>query len=582
MVVCKITGGTFAVTNTVSVGASTIGVVDSVTAGPTTPLQQSQAKNAIADIYRADISAVPGSGAIRGIVHYNDVVYAFRDNAGADACDIYKSSATGWIKVDYYQTVSFTAGGTTQPVEGTTLTQGSVTAKIKRVVQTTSGTWLSSAAVGKFIIDDLAGGHFTSGAATIGAINVTLSGAETDITMLPGGKFEFVESNFSGQASTRRIYGVDGKNKAFEFDGDILVPISTGLTTDTPTHIAAHNNYLWLTYQSSLMHSAPGLPYDWTALSGAGEIAVGETITGAISLPGSSTTKTMAVTSRNSFFILYGTGPDDFNLVSYNKGTGAVDYSLQNMAQTFMLDDRGVFALQTAVTYGNFTQTGITANILPFINSHSGLLNYSCLCREKSQYRLFFNNGDGLFVTVVNNKVVGSMPVNFPNVVSCAYSAKDTNGAEVMFFGSSNGYVYQMEKGTSFDGEDILFHFFLNYNFVKNYIRVLKRFRKTALEIYAPDPTYVEFNFGYSLGYGSLEYAQPDESAYDSYIQDVRWDAFYWEDFFWDTRGVGPIECETAGIADNISLAISGSSDRISSFTVNSAVLHFTPLRIMR
>ena len=109
MVVCKITGGTFAVTNTVSVGATTIGVVNSVTAGPTTPVQQSIAKNAVADIYRDDISAVPGTGAIRGIVYYNNVVYAFRDNTDSTACDIYKSSATGWTQVKYYKTVSFTS-----------------------------------------------------------------------------------------------------------------------------------------------------------------------------------------------------------------------------------------------------------------------------------------------------------------------------------------------------------------------------------------------------------------------------------------------------------------------------------------
>lgn len=581
MVLCKVTG-TFAVSETVSVGATLIGKVDSVDAGPATPLQQAKARNAVADIYRADIAAVPGSGQIRGVFHYNDNVYAFRDDAGGTptSCDLYKSSSAGWTKVNYYKSVSFTAGGTSAPADGATLTQGAVTATIKRVVFT-SGSWSAGSAAGQFVIATPASGHFSSGAATIGAVNVTLSGVETDVAMLPGGKFEVVEGNFSGQDGTRRIYGVDGKNKAFEFDGDVLVPITTGLSTDTPSHIAVHNNYLWLTYEASLMYSAPGLPYDWTALSGAGEIAVGENITGAISLPGSTSTKTMAVASDNSLFILYGTAPDDFNLVAYNQGTGAAAYSLRNMAQTFLLDDRGVFSLQTAIQYGNFAQAALTANILPYINAHSGSLTYTCLNREKSQYRLFFSNGDALYITVVNGKVIGSMTIAFPVPVSCAYGAKDSNGQEKIFFGSTDGYVYQMDKGTSFDGEEIHFYLLLNYDSIKS-PRFLKRFRKTSLEIYAASPAYAEFSFGYSLGYGSREYEQPEAGSYSSYLQDARWDTFYWDDFFWDYRGIGPIECNTTGVAENISLAISGASDYISPFTVNSAVIHYTPLRAMR
>lgn len=579
MVVCKVTG-TFAVAETVSVGATLVGTVDSVEAGPTTPLQQAKAKNAVADIYRADIGPVPGSGPIRGVFYYRDVVYAFRDNVGATSCDLFKSSAAGWVNVPYAQSVSFTTGGATAPADRQTLTQGGVTATIARVVLT-SGTWLSSTAAGQFVIAAPSGGHFASGAATIGAVNVTLSGAETSIVMLPGGKFEVVETNFAGQDATRRIYGVDGKNKAFEFDGSILVPITTGLTTDTPTHVAAHNNLLWLTYGSSLMYSSPGLPYNWTALGGAGEIVVGESITGAISLPGSSDTKALAVTSRRSIFILYGTGSTDYSLTTYNQGTGAAPFSLQNMAQTFLMDDRGIFSLQAAVQYGNFTQTAVTANIFPYINDHINTFACSCLSRDKSQYRAFFSNGDALYTTIVNDKVAGNMPIVFPNPATCAYSFKSAIGMEKIFFGSTNGYVYQMDKGTSFDGEDITYYLILNYDSIEG-PRIVKRFRKTALEIYSSDSAYVELKFGYSLGYGSSEHVQPDETSHDFYLQEARWDTFYWDDFFWDSTSIGPRECETAGTAENISLALAGSSDYVAPFTVNSAVVHYTPLRAMR
>ena len=50
---------------------------------------------------RTSISAVPRLGPIRGVWVFNDVVYAFRDNVGATAGDMYKSTASGWSQVTF-------------------------------------------------------------------------------------------------------------------------------------------------------------------------------------------------------------------------------------------------------------------------------------------------------------------------------------------------------------------------------------------------------------------------------------------------------------------------------------------------
>ena len=52
--------------------------------------------------------AVTGSGPIRGVWDYNNVVYAFRDNAGGTACVMHKSTSTGWAVVT---TPALPAGG---------------------------------------------------------------------------------------------------------------------------------------------------------------------------------------------------------------------------------------------------------------------------------------------------------------------------------------------------------------------------------------------------------------------------------------------------------------------------------------
>lgn len=67
--------------------------------GSITPKFASIQRAKAANIYRADILPVPGSGPIRGCIIYKNLVYAFRDNAGGTECKIYKSSPAGWVNV---------------------------------------------------------------------------------------------------------------------------------------------------------------------------------------------------------------------------------------------------------------------------------------------------------------------------------------------------------------------------------------------------------------------------------------------------------------------------------------------------
>ena len=582
LVVAK-SAGTWTVGHTVAVGATPIGTLNNVFVPPTDSQQSAIIRNAVADIYRADIEAVPGSGAVRGVVVHNGATYAFRDNSTPTTLDIYKSTSTGWVNVPLYKTVSFTAGGTGVPADGNTLTEGGVTATIKRVVLT-SGSWSAGTAAGRLIITAPAGGNFSAGAATAGSVAVTLSGVQTAITLLPGGRFDFDEHNFAGQAVTTRVYGYDGKNPAFEFDGDVLVPILTGATSDTPTSVVCHKNFLFLSVGSSLMHSAPGLPYDFTALSGASEIAVGSTITDTISMPGGSNAATLGVFTRNNTFILYGTGTSDWNLVTYNSGTGTAPLTAQNMSQTYAYDDRGVNSIQASIQFGNFVQASITVQILPFITEHIGQAVYTVLCRNKSQLRVFYSDGYGLFITINNATLMGCMPVYFPDAVSCVWEGKDSTGRDVILFGSTTGMVYQMEKGTSFDGAAIPFYLTTNYSNAKS-PRTLKRYRKVIPEISAQDTACAEFDFGYVLGYGSIEYEQDDPLMYSASPGGVKWDnpGIVWDtDIRWDPAVYIAAECYAEGTAENIALLINGSSDYVSPFTINSFLVHYSPRRMMR
>jgi hypothetical protein len=217
VVVTKVTG-TFDTTHIVKVGATTIGTAVSATS-PITSLLNAQYLALAYDVYRADIGPVPGSGPLRGVVGMTfsgvNQVYAFRDNAGGTAVDIYKASAAGWVNVPLFKKIQFTAGAVSEPIDGEQLIQGGVTATIKRV-QVQSGTFGASSLAGQLVITNVAGGAFAAGAAhTTSGATLTLSGVAVQITLLPGGKYQFDKGNFSGSAGTRRIYGCDNANQGF-------------------------------------------------------------------------------------------------------------------------------------------------------------------------------------------------------------------------------------------------------------------------------------------------------------------------------------------------------------------------------
>lgn len=571
---------TFTIGETVKVGGTTIGVIETLTASITAK-QTAQYTNLAADQYRADIGAVPGSGPVRGVKTFNDIKYAFRDNAGGTAVDMYKSSAGGWVQVPFEYEVGF-SNANTSVGDGDVLTQGGVTATIRRVVVQT-GTLASGTNTGRLIISVTAGGNYGAGAATsTGGGTLTLSAIQTAIVMLPGGKFEFDKANFFGQLSGMRLYGCDGVNRLFEFDGTIFVPISTGTTPDNPKHLVAYKNHLFCSIGSSVFNSGIGNAYNWTSTAGAAEQPVGDTVTGFMVQPGSQLTGTLSVLGRSNTFMLYGSSSANWNMVSFGNGVGALDYTARQMAQSFFLDDRGLTTLQTSQVYGNFEQSTLTNNINTFIKNNRSSVAYSSLSRERSQYRLFFSNGYGLYATIVNGKFFGAMQVRFPNAVFCASEDALSNGDEILLVGSaSGGYVYQLDKGSSFDGEDINTVLAFNWNTCGS-PRVLKRWRKGSIEIQGS--AYAEIQFGYSLGYGSTEEIQPLSATYSSNSASSNWDTpgITWEQFQWDGRTLSPTEVEMAGTSENVQITISSGSDYLYPYTINSIIQHYSTRRGIR
>jgi len=870
--VTKITG-TFVSGEVLNVAAAPQATTTSaaVVSGASTNLLNAQYNNLAADVYRADISAVPGSGSVTGVVRYNDVTYAFRNNAGGTATDIYKSSAAGWVNVPLFYELPFEQGVLMPPAEGSQVSQGSVTATVKRVALE-SGDWALNSAKGRLIVTTPSGGSFAQGyitgdpsvtaanginwttrisaadniwtsiaygaglfvavagsgtgnrvmtspdgitwkirtsaadnewysvaygngifvvVANLGGsgnrvmtspdgitwttranavdnqwrsviygnglfVAVSTSGTgnrvmtspdgitwtsrtsaadnnwlsvtygnglfvavagtgtgnrvmtspdgitwtirtsaadntwvsvvygnglfvsvafdgtgnrvmtspdgitwtirtsaadnqwrsvvygaglfvavagsgtgnrvmtspdgitwtirtsaadnnwtsiayggglfvvvaasgsgnrvmtspaidntialatstATAITLNPNGNYKFVTTNYTGSTTTKRVYGANGVDRGFEFDGTVLVPINTGMTTDTPSHVFSHKNHLFFSFGGSVQHSSPGFPYQWSPITGAGELAMGDAVTGFIAQPGSQTSGALTIFTRNRTATLYGSSSADWNLVTYREELGAISGTMQDVGLTIFLDDQGITSLQTVQEFGNFSHATLSNQIKTFFSGKSAIT--SCVARKKSQYRLYFTDGTGVYVTVGPGKygasVVGMSTVTLPNKVVCIHSSEDSNGSEVILFGSDNGYVYEMEKGTSFDGAAIGWSFKLARDVLKA-PRVEKRFSTVMLE--CSSAGYAQFNVDYSLGANTTLMPQPSPTSCSIDLSPG------------SKRDVEAV-IHLVGQAESIALQLSGSSDYSYPVTFSGAIVNYAQRKLMR
>ena len=448
---------------------------------------------------RDQISAVPGSGDILGFNQYNGVKVAFRNNSGGTAAIMYKSSTSGWVACDLGKTLAFTSGGTYEiseddDIEGET---GGATATVKRIILT-SGTWAGGDAAGILILYDQTG-TFESETIKVGAnLNVaTIATDSTAVTLNPSGRYKFVIHNFYASSGTTRLYGCDGQNKAFEWDGSTFVQITTGATTDTPQYIGVFRNHLFLSYANgSLQQSTIGVPYPW--LTGTAEYGAGSDIVGLSVVPG----PLLAIHTENGVDLLSGTSIDDFEYIADTQDTGGKAHSVQRLGTSIFLNNSGIMSLTAVQEYGDFKSTALSRNIESYLASLIDSLVDSVVVRSKSQYRLYFDDLTGIIMTIDNGKIVGFTRTYYPDQMTCCYSTENTSGGEELFFGCDDGFVYQLDKGNNFNGEAIRAFIKPHYNHFSS-PTTQKRFRKIVLEADAPVGTEitaaVHFDYGSTI-----------------------------------------------------------------------------------
>jgi len=425
-----------------------------------------------------------------------------------------------------------------------------------------SGDWTTSDAAGKLYLTEVVGTFAAEAITSSGSGLAACLGGQTLNTLPPGGYYECIEHNFYGSTGSAAIYGCNGVGSAFMFNGG-FAPILTGMVVDKPTHIFAHRLHLFLSYPGgSVQHSAPGKPMSWDVVAGAGEIGIGNEITGFAQAVGG----VLVIFGRTSTHLLFGTSSVDWDLRVHSDESGAIERTIQAVGSAKYLDDTGIISLDAVQEYGDFSGSPVGRKINPFVKLKS--VTASMRASDKGQYRLFFSDGSGLYGTFVGNQLLGWTTVLFPVAVEVAWGDK---GA--LFFGDENGIVYQF-AGPSFDGAEVPAYLKLPYNHMKN-PSVKKRYRKFVIEVDTESSFQVGFQFEFD--YGTSNQPAPQEQMSGVGAGKAMWGVGVWGLFVWgQNQHTGTASAYIDGSGKNMSALLRTSLTYEDPYTIQSAIIHYS------
>lgn len=566
--------GDFADGEDLEVSASKVAEADGLASerGASNDTDDSTWYHAAIERRRDAIQAVPGSGPVRGVWAYDGDVYAFRDNAGGTAGVMHKATASGWSAVNLGRELAFTSGGTYEIVEGNTITGATsgATAVITRVA-VTSGDWSTGDAAGYLVFASQTG-TFQSENLNVGAnLNVaTIAGNSGANALPPGGRYDFRNHNFFGSSDLLRMYGANGVGNGFEFDGTVLVPIHTGMADDKPTRVEVHRNHLFFSFAGgSLQNSSIGNPYEWQALTGAAEIGLGEDITDLLS----AVSGTLAVFGSNKVAVLYGDDSDTWVLKTLSDSSGAVSWTAQLIGTPIYLDSRGLRSMDSTDAFGDFMIGTVTQLVEPIFRTMRRVAVAGGMrVRAKDQYRFFWSDGRGLSV-YFGRSPSEILPFDLGLNIACLASGKDGDGDEILLVGDDEGMVYELDAGTSFDGEEVQAYLRLPFNHVGSPAQN-KRWTKASLEVdCGPDTT---------LGLtAEFSYANPDQPLGQEQLFSLSgsggfWEEMNWDDFYWSSPVEGTAEAPIDGIGRNISIAVISNAVYEAPHILHGLILGFT------
>ena len=526
--------------------------------------------------YRDLIGTVPGIGDIRGVHRHLDRLFAFRDFDGVE-CRLYEATAGGWQVVPFGHIIFFGSRTNKPPTESFTVSDGNGnTAIASAVIYTTIAEEEGYIIVNGLTAGFAAGDFIKQGTTTLATITIDAA----QIVQKAGGRYEMFSYNFFGIVDRHDFYGCDGVNPAFAFDVDLssFVPIYTDQQNqdiDIPNHIATYKNQLFVGFARGIMrNSEPNDPYLWDAAAGSLEIGIGSEVTGFDATP-----KSLTILTRRITHALTGSIAENFVLDVSSAQTGAVPFTIQHLGTTFMLDDRGIIELRRVEAFGNFEGATVSRLIAPLIKVLRSTIVASTISRTKNVYRLITSSGRGISMTLQEGAVIGFSEFDVERGVTCTSNTEDELGEERIYFGASDGFVYEWDIGQSHDG-DTKETWLKPANHFLGSPTVLKRFYRMYVDSVIEGTATMSISAELSLGTPLKRPTLTQDEAFTGI--NSAWDAGQWDRALFDTRISSDVHVELTGSGDSISVVYYNTSATDDSIILKDVVYHYKPRRALR
>ena len=340
------------------------------------------------------------------------------------------------------------------------------------------------------------------------------------------GKTRFSKYNYDG---TDKVAIVDGTNPPALYDKSTFTALN-----DAPSEVLGADfvvnfkNHLFFGKDNLLTFTAPYTDNDFISANGSGVISVGADITGLIVFR-----QQLIIFTNSSIFQLTGNTIADFALQSVTLDIGCPNTdTIQEVGGDIMfLGPDGLRLLSATDRIGDFglavVSKGIQKEVTDFIAANTSFA--SVVIREKSQYRIL-----GYNTNISATSAQGILGTQFAGQGGDGMSWSDLRGirayvadsklnenTETIVFAHDDGYLYQMEQGSSFDGSNISSSFSTPYLPI-NDPRVRKTFYKMFL--YTDPQGSVTFNSSLKLDFDQKDSIQPPQISINNSTGSV---AFY-------------------------------------------------------
>lgn len=404
---------------------------------------------------------------------------------------------------------------------------------------------------------------------------------ERSIGWKPGGLFKTRTANFSGVESVDstgfNLYGVDGINPAWVYDGNVVRFIETGMSrngfVDNPNSLAVlPAEILALGYDSgALLLSSLGQPTDFDVASGAAEIAVGDEIVELVPQPND----LLAIFCRSAIRMLHGKTVLDMQLYTYSEKIGVTPESVQEMGDSVFEMDDGISRLNRVQEFGDFRDLSLTAKVKPLMEKLKRDLRCSWNVVSRNEYRAMYNNRLGVAIKFNATEVAGITTFDYGRLFNVVHSGEDLDGREHVYAGDTeDGLVYRLEHGTSFDGRPIEALGTTVFNFLEG-VEQRKRFKKVQVEVDTRESVDMQIRV-------ELDYSSPEApAAFPHHLLssggDGYYDMSYFSNLLWSDEEQGMTDHYLQGVGRNVAISVYSKSDKEMPHVLSTAVFHWSP-----